>query len=360
MGIIAKIYPNGEASLYFERRLKKKAFPCSQKRTDRQYKHYLDFKEKFGHSAALEAQNDARRGGSPLGLVTVPDSTKTAESRPQCKGLTRTGARTLRQAGWWLEQTHGKDQISFVTATIPGLSDAELGDVWEDWSNVVDRFVKRIRYQLEKKGVRSEVIHVTEIQPDRLQNSGQEVPHLHLVFKGRNRKRSWAITPKQITKWWKAALKLPYRPGRDFTPSCQMSMVKYSVSRYLSKYLGKKSSKTEPSTCKPTWMTRFSGSWWGITNSLRSTLARLTKVVNSETSSWLWRAHEQEDKGVWEYQGTISNPWAGGDIVFCRYGRLTPEVKKAIGGRNLGGINEKLVRLTSSLTSCTIRSSMTN
>jgi len=359
MGIIAKVYPNGECSMYFERFLKKKNFPCDQRRTDRQYKHFLDFKDKFGLSSALEAQNDARRGGRPLGLVTAPNSTKTAQPRNRSRGLTRLGARTLRQGAYLIEEWHGKDCVTFATATIPSVTDEELERICSEWHTIVDRFIKRIKYALERKGVFPAVIHVTEIQPGRLENSGQAVPHIHLVFQGRKRKKSWAITPKQITKWWKAALKLPYRKGRDFTPSCQMSRVKFSVSRYLSKYLGKKASKIEPSTSKPTWTTRFSGSWWGITNSLRSTLARLTRVVSCEISSWLWRAHEQEDKGIWEYQGTISNPWAGGDIIFCRYGRLTPEVKEAIGRRKLGGINEKLVHLTSKLDSCTIRSSMT-
>lgn len=324
MSIIAKIYPNGEASLYFQRRLKKKNFPCTQKRTDRQYKHYLDFKEKFGHSAALEAQNDARRGGRPLGLVTVPISTKKPRTLAPCKGLTRHGARMLRQGAFLIEQSAGKDQVTFATATLPQLTEEELAQVEADWSNIVDRFVKRIRYQLQKKGLPAQVIHVTEVQSKRAHSSGVEVPHLHLVFQGRKRKRSWAITPKQITKWWVKALQLKRMTLKMFSSSCQLARVKYSVSRYLSKYVAKSSLKTGDATSSQTLRTLSLKQWWGCTDSLRKCIFKSTRVLSGYRPMELWSSHEKEETAVWEFQGTISNPWDGGDIVFCRFGRLTP------------------------------------
>lgn len=359
MSIIAKIYPNGEASLYFERRLKKKAFPCSQRRTDRQYKHYLDFKKKFGHSAALEAQNDARRGGRPLGLVTAPISTKTVKTLAPCRGLTRLGARTLRQGAFLIEQSCGKDCVTFGTATIPGLVDGEIELIEKDWSNIVHRFIKRIRYHLAKKGLPAEVIHVTEVQPKRAENSGVEVPHIHFVFQGRKRKGSWAITPKQITKFWAKALQLKRMRLKMFTSSCQLARVKYSVSRYLSKYVAKSRSKTNDAICSSTLRKLSLKQWWGITDSLRNFIKKNTSVLSDSRAQDLWSSHEKSLKSVWEYSGTISHSWDGGEIVFCRFGRLTPYARQkylrhnlGYKGERVGRINEKVNGLTNRLSAC--------
>lgn len=345
MGIIAKIYPNGECSLYFERMLKKKAFPCTQKRTDRQYRHYLDFKEKFGHSAALAAQNAARRGDAPLGLVTVPISTKNAASPVATKGLTRLGARTLRQGAFLIEQSAGKDQVTFGTATLPAVTDEELALIEMDWSNIIDRFVKRLRYHLTKKNLPSEVIHVTEIQPKRSLNEGREIPHIHFVFQGRKRRGAWAITPKQITKFWCRAIGLKSLTLRMYGSSCQLARVKYSVARYLSKYIAKSHSKTEDATSQPTLRTLSIKQWWGCTDSLRKRIHRSTSVLGGTDAEQLWRSHEQDISSVWEYLGAIKSTYRERDIIFCRFGRLTKGARQKYLRPDLGERWERVHQL---------------
>lgn len=336
MGIIAKIYPNGEASLYFERMLKKKAFPCSQKRTDRQYKHYLKAKQTFGHEFALEMQNAARRGAAPLGLVTVPISTKNAANPVTTKGLTRLGARTLRQGAFIIEQSAGKDQVTFATATIPDVTDDELALIEKTWSQIVDRFVKRIRYALQKRGLPSEVIHVTEVQTKRAQNEGREVPHLHLVFQGRKRKQSWAITPAQITKWWCKALQLKRITRKMCITTCQLARVKSSVCRYLSKYVAKSASKTNDVTSSSNWRKLYLKQWWGCTDSLRRCISRSTTVLSGQLPARLWNSHEKELKSVWEYLGAIESTGNGTTVIFTRFGRLTPWARQKYSRPDLG------------------------
>lgn len=321
--------------MYFERKLTRKKLPFEPKRRDRQYEHFLEFKEEHGSEAALAAQNDARRGGRPLGLVTVPNSTKTAEPPNRARGLTRLGARTLRQGAYLLEEWHGKDCITFATATVPSVTDEELEYICTNWHEIVHRFVKRIRFELEKKGLPALVIHVTEIQVKRAQNSGQEVPHIHLAFQGRKRKSTWAINPKKIEKWWKSALKLPYNSERTWRAICQLARVKKSVSRYLSKYLAKKTTKTSSAISPSTSPTRLIRSWWGVTDSLRQFIKAATRVVSDTRTYNLWESHEKEDRKIWEYHGMIAHPWDGGVIVFCRFGRLTPSARQEYLRRNL-------------------------
>lgn len=359
MGIIAKIYPNGEASLYYERMLKKKAFPCSQKRTDRQYRHYLSAKRVFGHEFALKMQNDARRGGSPLGLVTVPISTKNAENPVTTRGLTRLGARTLRQGAFLIEQGCGKDCVTFGTCTLPVLTDEEYDQVEADWSNIIDRLVKRLRYHLRKKGLSGDVIHVTEVHPKRSLNEGREIPHVHIVFQGRKRKSSWAIAPKQFTKFWCRALQLKRITLKMCSSSCQLARVKKSVARYLSKYVAKKSMKTCSVISESNLRKLSLRQWWGISDSLRCSVRQNTRVISDSRSEVLWRSHEKELKSVWEYSGTIDSAGNGTNVIFCRFGRLTPHAREKYLRPQLDRTEDIMLRLTSKLDSCTIRSSMT-
>lgn len=336
MGIIAKIYPNGETSLYFERMLKKKAFPCSEKRTDRQYRHYLKAKEKYGQEFALAMQNAARRGGRPLGLVTAPISTKSEKSPATCRGLTRLGARTLRQGAFLIEQGCGKDCVTFGTATLPDLTDQELAQVEADWSNIVHRFFKRLRYHLLKKKLPAEVIHVTEVQPKRSLNEGREIPHIHFVFQGRRRKQSWAITPKQITKFWQRALQLERITQKMCLSSCQLARVRQSVARYLSKYVAKSGSKTCSATSQSTLRKLSLKQWWGVSDSLRSRVARSTRVLSNSLSHELWSSHEKENKIIWEYSGTIESGGNGTNVIFCRFGRLAKWAREKYLRSNMG------------------------
>lgn len=359
MGIIAKIYPNGEASLYYERMLKKKGFESTPKRRDRQYSHYLRAKQKFGHEFALGMQNAARRGGSPLGLVTVPISTKSAKTPATTKGLTRLGARTLRQGAFLIDQGCGKDCVTFATCTLPVLTDEEYSQVEADWSNIIDRLVKRLRYHLLKKKLPADVIHVTEVHPKRSLNEGREIPHLHIVFQGRKRKQSWAIAPKQFTKFWCKALQLPRITQRMCSSSCQMARVRKSVARYLSKYVAKKQSKICNATSQSSLRKLSLKQWWGISDSLRHSVHRNTRVISDSRSEDLWRGHEKENSILWEFLGTIKSPWNERDIIFCRFGRLTKWAREKYLRPNLGDSTETLARLTDQLNSCTIRSSMT-
>lgn len=358
MGIIAKIYPNGEASLYYERMLKKKGFEATPRRRDRQYKHYLKAKQKFGHEFALGMQNAARRGGAPLGLVTVPISTKSFSTPTTTRGLTRLGARTLRQGAFLIEKDCGKDCVTFATCTLPVLTDEEYNLVEKDWSNIVDRLVKRLRYHLKKSGLSGDVIHVTEVHPKRSLNEGREIPHIHLVFQGRKRKKSWSIAPKQFTKFWHRALQLKRITQKMCLSSCQMARVRKSVSRYLSKYVAKQQPKICSATSQSNLKKLSLKQWWGISDSLRDSVRQNTRVLSDSRTEDLWRAHEKENSILWEYLGTIKSAWNERDIIFCRFGRLTKWAREKYLRPNLGDSSEVLVRLTNQLASCTIRASM--
>lgn len=354
MAIIAKIYPNGEASLYFERRLKKKALPSTPKRLDRQYLHYLAAEQEFGREFALGMQNAARRGGAPLGLVTAPISTKKQSTPTTTRGLTRLGARTLRQGAYLIDSACGKDCVTFGTATLPDITDAELQQVESDWSQIVDRFFKRLRYHLLKKGLPADVIHVTEVQPKRSLNEGREIPHIHFVFQGRKKKGSWAITPKQITKFWCKALQLKRITLKMCSTSCQLARVRKSVARYLSKYVAKNSTKTSNATSESNLRKLSLKQWWGISDSLRRSVRRNTRVIWDSRSEDLWSSHEKENGIIWEFMGTIKSTWTERDIIFCRFGRLTEWARQKYLRPNLGertGLVGEIENIVKGLTS---------
>lgn len=272
----------------------------------------------------MQMQNSARRGGAPLGLVTAPISTKNAKTLTATRGLTRLGARTLRQGAYLIESSAGKDCVTFGTATLPAVTDEELDQVGATWHEVIDRFIKRLRYHLQKKGLSGEVIHVTEIQPKRSHDEERDVPHVHFVFQGRKRKSSWAITPKQITKFWCNALQLRRITRKMCSTTCQLARVKYSVARYLSKYVAKSRSKTDDATYSSNYRRLYLKQWWGCSNSLRKLILLNTTVLSDWRGESLWRNHEKNLSSIWEYMGTIESTGNGRTVIFCRFGRLTP------------------------------------
>lgn len=162
-------------------------------------------------------------------------------SRKRLTGMTKNMARNIRNGVYLLEKEYGKDQMSFLTLTLPNLSTDELSMCCEQWQHMTDQILKWLRKRLLSKGIEFEYVYCTEIQSKRLQSRGEYAPHLHIVFRGRNgRKSPWGITPKMVRKAWASIIACVVGHS-DFTTTAleNLQRIKFSAARYLSKYLSK-------------------------------------------------------------------------------------------------------------------------
>lgn len=168
--------------------------------------------------------------------------------RKRLLSMTRSMMRNIRNGVYLLEQFYGKDQLSFLTLTLPGLSTDELAQCCQRWDYLVDQTLKWLRKRLQKLNIAFQYVYCTEIQSKRLQLRGEYAPHLHIVFRGRNAKKApWAITPKEIRKAWKCSIARVIGHDSFDANACEnLQRIKYSAGRYLAKYLSKGSCSITP------------------------------------------------------------------------------------------------------------------
>ncbi len=177
----------------------------------------------------------------PLVHQMVESSPSPPKSRKRLESMTKNMARNIRNGVYCLEQWYGKDQLSFLTLTLPNLSTDELTMCCEKWDYATDQILKWLRKRLQKLNIEFQYVYCTEIQLKRLQSRGEYAPHLHIVFRGRYAKKTpWAITPAQVRKAWCGILSSIIGHSKFDGRACEnLQRIKYSAARYLSKYMSK-------------------------------------------------------------------------------------------------------------------------
>lgn len=208
----------------------------------------------------------------PLGLSNATNFTGNQKTRKPCMGLTRKMARTIRNAGYLLEQQYGKDNLSFLTLTLPDLPEEGLQACAVNWGKMVDQFLKWLRSVIEAKGGQLDYTYCTEVQTKRLKTRGEYALHLHLLFGGRvSRAHPWYLQPSKVRKAWIRCIKSVY-PG-NFTETAleNLQRIRKSAAGYIAKYVSKGTSDNTPRRDDETipW---FNGHWGGVSRKLRQTI----------------------------------------------------------------------------------------
>lgn len=186
---------------------------------------------------------------SPLGSSNVSNFKKTSRPRRGAKGITRDGRRKVRFGAAWLQETYGKEHLSFVTLTLPPRGDGNhLSNLEVDgelWSQATNLLTVKLKLDLAAAGLPTSLVGVLEVQEKRQAREGGMPIHYHFTFVGRKPKCAWAISKERIEKLWKdtCVTVFGYEESTSFTKSTNMQGVKRDVSAYLSKYLSKGSSQ---------------------------------------------------------------------------------------------------------------------
>jgi hypothetical protein len=145
-----------------------------------------------------------------------------------------------------LERVYSRANLSFLTYTLPELTEDDLFSVRENWSDIVHRVQLRIKEKLHGLGIDTAIVGCIELQLERYKDSGRIYPHLHLVFRGRRDSGSdWAIKPHQFRQIWRSCCR-KFLPGKDYdwSASENVQQVRESVAGYLAKYVSKCASKS--------------------------------------------------------------------------------------------------------------------
>ena len=213
-----RIYPNGEFSIWEEKK-----------------------------NIAVEPPPEAP---DYLGLSLLPISHRVAlglaDPPPQraqegLKGITKHGARTVRNGAFLLEQKYGQKHLTFLTCTLPLVDDCAEYNAGREWSEIVRIFNQSIIRLLKAAGLPPSYVGCTEIQEKRFEEHGGLPLHLHMVFPGRKPFKSWAISADQFRGLWYNAVtaRCPEFVGKNFKAAVDCQPVKVSAENYLGKYMTK-------------------------------------------------------------------------------------------------------------------------
>lgn len=207
----------------------------------------------------------------PLGLSTPSNSQKT---RRGLNGITGHAANQVRDAVWWLEQKYGKSRLTFATWTIPPVA---MG-VIQSWGEFVRLLLAKLVYRLEREGLPTYVVGVTEVQTERAANHGGLPLHLHWVFVGRHFNAHWFLEPQEADDLLFATLQnfCPVINREDVKASGRLESIKKSAVGYLGKYLSK-GKKAVRQLVEAGSGELMPSSWHCCTRALRRIVAGLVK-----------------------------------------------------------------------------------
>lgn len=305
-----RVYPNGEFSIWAEKKNLELSGPPDQP----------DF---LGLSLLPISHRVA------LGL-SEPKGRRAARG---LKGITRHGARTVRNAAFLLEQKYGGDRLTFLTCTIPTLSETDEYMVAREWAEIVRIFCQSLGRLLKAAGLPASYVGCTEIQEKRQKERGGMPLHLHFVLPGRKPGKTWAISSEQFRALWRRAVmaRVPQYSTVSFAASVDTQAVRKSAEGYLGKYMSKGSGQIAAILDRDPGLEEFiPSSWWSCSLNLRRAVGK--RITGGRRTA---RSIHQDicggDSRV-EFSRRVSVDLGGGtQHVVAIIGKLSPEGRKKYG-----------------------------
>jgi len=305
-----RVYPNGEC-VVFRDRIKKQVGPSRYEEAEPDsyiwaawqiWCKYPELRRRYPFLMGLSLVQNFDSLSEPLPDKVSPGVKAT--KRYGLNGITRRGARTVRNAAHLLQKSFGRGRLTFATVTVPSLPMNQLRIVHENWNVVVERYRIIIKRALEKKNLPTYLLSVSEIQTKRHKKTGIPVLHLHSLWVGRDRYGLWGVTAEMHDNAWRNAIQAVI-PGISvsFKSAANLQSVKSSAAGYLGKYMSKGGAAIEAvkNDGFGDWLPR---QWWNCDRELVRWVDRET-LEGTAPSELLLSASDMESKEVWEFVGHI-------------------------------------------------------
>lgn len=299
-----RIYPNGEFSVWDEKKNLEISGPPEQP-------DYL------GYSLLPNSHKIA------LGLADPPKK----RARRGSRGITRHGARTVRNGAFLLQKRYGNDCLSFLTCTLPAAPETDQYNAGREWAEICRVFFQSLGRLLKAAGLPATFCSCTEIQMKRFERDGGMPLHLHVVFPGRRRGGPWAIAVKQFDLLWARAViaRCPEFSGLPFRSACNVQRVRTSAEGYLGKYMSKGGGTIAAILEADPGLSEFLPStWWNCSLNLRRAIGKRMSGGNT-TARGLVQDIRAGDTRI-QFSRVIQVTLADGALYDAAIvGRLSPE-----------------------------------
>lgn len=229
---LLKVYLSGRVTATVMRKFNPDPLPPQE--PDYNQQRAQDLIEENGVEGAIELYRDWG-----LGLSTPANSSKAVRSRRGSGGITSHGKNLVKDSAAWMEQTYGRNRLTFLTLTVPtGIEN----DVAKHWATILHNFRRKLTYHLQKRNLPLHIVGVTEVQEERLEERGELGLHIHWLLVGRNsRYHHWEFKPEQFREWWRECICecIGECSGTDWRACENVERIKRSAIGYLGKYMSK-------------------------------------------------------------------------------------------------------------------------
>lgn len=279
------VYPSGRVVAYHSRKripLREMLPPHHAYLSEADSADPQEREEIFQKAQSLE-RAFGNGGPAPLGLSSVVKSVNPRAARGS-GGISSKGRQRVKDAAYLLEEG-GRDNLTFLTLTIPPGMEEEL---LSKWARVCHHMIHSLTRELRRSGLPGDIVYVTEVQEGRAEKYGKEALHLHYLFCGRKRRGvQWAISTKRVDQLWGDALRAVL--GRDiegsrFRASGRIEKVKKSAVSYLGKYMSKGCTRL-PGGGDERGDRPHPPSWYGLSRNLLRLVCRRVRRIRGSAAT---------------------------------------------------------------------------
>lgn len=322
-GLKAKLWPNGEISIY---------------RPHRQVEAAMNTNPVV--SLSLLRDSCVRACGvsgtlavfDRLGLSHPRnfDKKMTTQAQRGLKGITSLGKRRVRNAAYMLTRENGKHRLTFATVTLPALTGDQMSRVHKEWHRCIDFYRREVRRVLVSAGLTGEIVGVTEVQEKRYATSGLPILHAHFVFCGASRSGGWALCPTRHDFIWKKSIEHVLGESIGSLPAaCQLKSVTASAEAYLGKYMSK-GAKAVQGVLRNGFGAWLPKQWWNCSRSLSKRMDAAIASFESG-SGWLVNRAADPDCDLFCFfnEIVVEKP-DGASLHMGYFGRLTPKANSLV------------------------------
>jgi hypothetical protein len=231
--------------------------------------------------------------------VFDPHRQKIKRSPKGRKGITRNGARMVRNGCHVLQTHYGRRRLGFATMTLDSEPNWLLLCCWK-WPEIVRKFTQEVQRELERVGAPTHVIGVTEIQTKRSDEVGFIVPHLHFVYvawDGKSKvpigfgadkkfKNDYYISHARMKEIWDRIcaneiakqIEIPVN-DIEINSRVNLQVVRKSAEGYLGKYMSKGAKDVKKYLDAIPNRDDIPSHWWHCTKELRQIVKGLVETV---------------------------------------------------------------------------------
>lgn len=268
-----RLFPSGRITIGYVPR-KKIAVDDTRYESDRGHyafckRSHWDYQEGIVNETVIREEKPPS-----LGLSSIPIHHKPERKRHGLNGISRRGRHKVLEGGTVMQERFGR-KVGFYTLTCPYTEQELIYEYNKCFPEIQRRFFQEMKREYERKECKFYYVSVTEIQPERYQDSGVVALHLHYCapcyIPGTY---EFVVSSDRIRSIYARVLSAVVFPPESVAASLDSQVVRSSVSGYLAKYLSKGSDEIR--VIADSAPGQIPSRWWSMAKPILKSIQSLT------------------------------------------------------------------------------------